>query len=411
MEDFTITSPEMLQLDQTYCIIFGDSKQSENLFAVIFIPKERKMIMWVEETKQGKYKYIERFTDPLTGKYRRVSIVLDKNTRQAQKQAQAALQERIQDAMEPQKNNITLEKLIKLYREEQARTVKQSTYQRNYFACETLKRILGADIKMDSLNAGYIRKKMIATGKDPGTLNEHLIRLKSLIRWGYRNDYVSDISYLEKLERFKDIPHSQKIEGKFLESDEASRLIESMKMTKWKHLTEFLLLSGLRFGEAAALSRKDIDFKNRVIHVCKNYDSVNDIVTTPKTRTSVRDVYMQDELYRLCKTIAARSLSRSVIEINSVNLFFPGNDGKHIQFYAYNKYLKENAMKVIGREITPHTLRHTHASLMMEKGMSEEAISRRLGHTDSRITKQIYLHVTQKMKVTENEQIKNIKLF
>ena len=120
---------------------------------------------------------------------------------------------------------------------------------------------------------------------------------------------------------------------------------------------------------------------------------------------------MQDELYRLCKTIAARSLSRSVIEINSVNLFFPGNDGKHIQFYAYNKYLKENAMKVIGREITPHTLRHTHASLMMEKGMSEEAISRRLGHTDSRITKQIYLHVTQKMKVTENEQIKNIKLF
>ena len=91
--------------------------------------------MWVEETKQGKYKYIERFTDPLTGKYRRVSIVLDKNTRQAQKQAQAALQERIQEAMEPQKNNITLEKLIKLYREEQARTVKQSTYQRNYFAC------------------------------------------------------------------------------------------------------------------------------------------------------------------------------------------------------------------------------------------------------------------------------------
>lgn len=58
---------------QAYCIIFGDSKQSENLFAVIFIPKERKMIMWVEETKQGKYKYIERFTDPLTGKYRRVS--------------------------------------------------------------------------------------------------------------------------------------------------------------------------------------------------------------------------------------------------------------------------------------------------------------------------------------------------
>ena len=64
--------------------------------------------MWVEETKQGKYKYTERFTGPLTGKYRRVSVTLDKNTRQAYKMAQAALQERIQKAMEPHKKAITL---------------------------------------------------------------------------------------------------------------------------------------------------------------------------------------------------------------------------------------------------------------------------------------------------------------
>ena len=42
--------------------------------------------------------------------------------------------------------------------------------------------------------------------------------------------------------------------------------------------------------------------------------------------------------------------------------------------------------------------------------MTLDAISRRLGHEDSVITKQIYLHVTQKLKEQEEEQIKNIHI-
>lgn len=54
---------------QEYCIIFGAAMQAEHSFslAVIFVLlKERKMIMWVEKVKTG-YKFVERFTDPLTG--------------------------------------------------------------------------------------------------------------------------------------------------------------------------------------------------------------------------------------------------------------------------------------------------------------------------------------------------------
>lgn len=366
--------------------------------------------MWVEETKKGKYKYIERYTDPLTGKYRRVSIVLNKNTAQSRKQAQAILSEKIQRAIVPQPTTITLAELIEKYRDEQRKTVKASTYQRNYFACETIKKLLGADTRMDAINAGYIRQALLASGKEPGTLNEHLTRIKSLIRWGYRNDYISDISYLEKLERFADRPHREKIENKFLEQEEAESLVAGMNVKEWKDLTEFLLLSGLRFGEAAALKRTDADLKSRVIHVTKNYDSVNNVVTTPKTRTSIRDVYMQDELYQLCRRIAAASISETLVSLNTGNLLFPGTGGEHISFFAYNKYLRENAIRTIGRPITPHTLRHTHASLMMEAGMSEDAISRRLGHTNSRITKEIYLHATKRLQERENGQMKSIKL-
>ena len=142
--------------------------------------------MWVEQTKQGKYKYIERYKCPLTGKYKRASVVLEKNTRQAQKQAQEALTLKIQRFYEHTEEpvSLTLSDLIEKYRKEQKKTVKQSTYKRNYHACETLKRILGTDTLLSGLNAGYIRSAFLATRKDHSTLNEHLVRLKALIRWG-----------------------------------------------------------------------------------------------------------------------------------------------------------------------------------------------------------------------------------
>ena len=369
--------------------------------------------MWVEQTKKGKYKFIERYTDPLTGKYRRVSVTLDKDTPQSRKQAQKAILKKIEDAEKAtrtESDDMTLSDLVELYREEQKQTVKASTYQRSYFACETLKNILGSDTKLKNLTAGYIRKSLLSTGKSHGTLNEHLVRLKSLIRWGYRNDYVDDITFLDKLDPFSDIPHREKIEGKFLESMEVSTLTNGMKVQKWKNLTLLLVLSGLRFGEAAALERADLDFRERVIHVSKNYDSVNKIVTTPKTRTSIRDVYMQDELYKLCRCIAAESVSNTIVSMSSKNLLFTDCDGEHISFFAYNKYLRQISIKELGRAITPHTLRHTHASLMMENGMNEDSISRRLGHTNSKITKEIYLHATNKLKEKENSQMKGIKI-
>ena len=258
--------------------------------------------MWVEERKTG-FKFVERYTDPMTGKTRRVSVVMEKNTAQSRKLAAVALSEKIDKALLPQVDKIRLKDLVDLYRKEQFRTLKQSTYRRNSAVCNTLMKILDPEIYVDKLTAGYIRERFLNTGREHSTLNEWMIRLKALLRWGYRNDYIKDISYLNKIERFSDIPHRQKIEDKFLESAELKELLSGMTILKWKLLTEFLALSGLRFGEAAALTKSDVDLKSRKIHVTKTYDSVADITTTPKTACSVRDVYIQDELLTVCRNV------------------------------------------------------------------------------------------------------------
>jgi integrase len=46
----------------------------------------------------------------------------------------------------------------------------------------------------------------------------------------------------------------------------------------------------------------------------------------------------------------------------------------------------------------------------MEQGVSIDTISRRLGHENSQITREIYLHVTEKLKERDNEEIAKVKI-
>ena len=368
--------------------------------------------MWIEETKNGKYKAVERYTDYLTGKQKKVSVTMEKNTAGSRKVARKALEERINAVSDTSaKKEYTLKELVTEYRAAQKGKIKESTYRRNYHVSNTLMKILGEDTLISRLNAKYVKSSLRSTKDEPGTLNERLIRFKALIRWGYKNDYIQDISFLEKLEPFPDMSHREKIQDKFLESEELKSLIAAMPMDIWRYVTEFLALSGLRIGELAALNDSDIDFDERVLHIAKTYDANNEITTTTKTLTSTRDVFMQDELLAVVKKMRALMLRQKLMHgYKDSGLFLNDCEGGHIKYYAYRKYLKEKAIKAIGRPITPHTLRHTHASLLLEQGVGIDAISRRLGHEDSKITKEIYLHITDKLKERDNKQIVDIKI-
>ncbi|MGF9977890.1 tyrosine-type recombinase/integrase [Viridibacillus arvi] len=52
----------------------------------------------------------------------------------------------------------------------------------------------------------------------------------------------------------------------------------------------------------------------------------------------------------------------------------------------------------VNKELTPHSLRHTHTSLLAKAKVGLEEIMDRLGHCDDETTKNVYLHVTKEMK-------------
>lgn len=367
--------------------------------------------MWTEMLVSGKVKYVERYEEPLTGQIKRVSVTMDKDTKKNQKLALEALREKIQGKLEAcvsvKKKNLALEDLVNLYLSYKKSTMKASTWRRDMYMCKTLCELLGGRTLADRLTAGYIREKI--TG-DPGTVNERITRLKALLRWGYENDYLIDIGYLGKLKITPNEEGRKKLREKYLEAADLKRLLDGMDLTYWRELTEFLTLSGLRIGEALALDIDDIDLKALKITVSKTYDVNNAVTTTPKTYTSTREIDIQPELADVCRRIQSRARRDRIRYGFRSALYFCGKDGGPLAYDAYRQYLHDVSLRVLGRKITPHTLRHTHTSLMAAAGVPLDVVSRRLGHSSSKITRDIYFHVTEGLKERDREEVMKAKI-
>ncbi|MCI9270409.1 MAG: hypothetical protein HFH11_04555 [Dorea sp.] len=172
-------------------------------------------IMWCEKRPNGKVRFGERYEHPLTGKTKRVFITMDRDTASTRKQTQRVLNDKIAEllgniSVTVKKEDLRFSELVELYRKDQLATVSKSTYQRNYFATKSLIQILGADTLVDRLTAGYVREQLAMQNEKAGTTNERITRLKVLIRWGYENDYIEDIRWLDKLKKFKDDEKAKK---------------------------------------------------------------------------------------------------------------------------------------------------------------------------------------------------------
>ena len=96
-------------------------------------------------------------------------------------------------------------------------------------------------------------------------------------------------------------PIVKKIQDKFLEASEANILLDYMTVDKWKKAYEISdsVRPPLRRGRLLSRS-PNLDLKERIIRVSKTYDYNNNVTTPPKTFSSVRDVYIQDENAGFC---------------------------------------------------------------------------------------------------------------
>ncbi|MDC3418603.1 site-specific integrase [Aquibacillus salsiterrae] len=197
---------------------------------------------------------------------------------------------------------------------------------------------------------------------------------------------------------------------KYLEKEELALFLETAKNygLELDYLV-FLILSytGIRVGELVALKWKDIDFLNHTISITKTYYNPNNNtknyqLVTPKTKKSRLKIVVDEMVISALqehKEVQKKLMEQVGDVYYNKDFIFAKMERQH----GYPIVIKtvQNRMArllALAQELTPHSLRHTHTSLLAEAGVSLEQIMDRLGHTDDQITKNVYLHVTEEMK-------------
>lgn len=366
--------------------------------------------MWIEKLSNGKYRAVERYTDPMTEKQRKVSVTIEKDTAQQRKKAAAALDEKIRSKLAKKEKSYTVHELLDLYIENKKIEVKLSTYKQMYNTKGQFISIFSDDIIMNKLTAKYVRDLILKYDCSTNRKNNLLEYFKTFVRWCYKNDYIDDIRFIDKILPFSDSKEleidPEKLPKKlFLEGEELNELLNVVTLPYAHQLTQFLALSGLRIGEALALELNDIDLDKRIIYVNKNFGTQVKKLLTPKSETSNREIYIQDELLPIIKAIKSEAMQNYLITRDS-HIFI--SDGIPVKYGAYHSYLVRCTAS-LGYKLTPHGLRHTHVAILAEQGLSLDEISRRLGHENSRITKKIYFHVTKKLKEKDHKKLNKVK--
>ncbi|MFW5437080.1 tyrosine-type recombinase/integrase [Paenibacillus apiarius] len=164
-----------------------------------------------------------------------------------------------------------------------------------------------------------------------------------------------------------------------------------------------LIYTGGRKGEVLALHEPDIDFKNKTLILNKTLYQENNAYTfqTPKTASSRRSISLDEVTFKLLRKWITSEKER-LLELgqkwSEKQLLFSRQDGTPLRLAYPNDKLKEIIRKHNMHEITVHGLRHTHASLLFEAGASIKEVQERLGHSDSKMTMDIYTHVTKAVK-------------
>lgn len=181
--------------------------------------------------------------------------------------------------------------------------------------------------------------------------------------------------------------------------------LDKQPITWWdnelKALCRLLVGSGLRIGEALALNWSDIDFNKHTVSVSKTVLAKRVIQDTPKTKTSKRTLILDSKTITDMQRWKLFQQSH-FMKLGNPNqpLIFPTNQGQVLYVQTIRTKLLQAFKGSHLPNIGFHGFRHSHASILLNAGVSYKEIQTRLGHASIKMTMDTYSHLEQE-KETE----------
>ena len=210
----------------------------------------------------------------------------------------------------------------------------------------------------------------------PSSIMRKIAALKGFFRWACSNELctVNPTITLEQPKLPKHLP-------KVLTLNEIETILKS-NLTLEEHLIIELLYScGLRVSELVNLTVGNINLSSKYI-ICKGKGDKERMIPIGEIAKKVVTKYLEE-----------RKMIVDKFGLNTNRLLLKGN-GNFVTRQDIYKLIHQKGME-IGKNISPHTLRHSFATHLLENGADLRIVQELLGHSDVSTT-QLYTHVSKK---------------
>ncbi|USS87730.1 site-specific integrase [Fructilactobacillus hinvesii] len=196
--------------------------------------------------------------------------------------------------------------------------------------------------------------------------------------------------------------------GNYYEEDELNRFLMLTKQYYKGRPQPFIFFSllaftGMRKGEAFALTWDDIDFNKHTIDINKTLSKAGNelVIQSPKTKGSKRTLTVPPKIIRLLKSWQIKQreyLFALGTNSNPGHLVFSNTKGELLQPTKSTYWLSTIQNKYNLKHVTAHGFRHTFATLSFAHGMDVKTVSKYLGHSNIDTTMDIYTAVTKEQE-------------
>lgn len=198
-------------------------------------------------------------------------------------------------------------------------------------------------------------------------------------------------------------PRPDSEEMRVWNKEELTEFLRSTEQSRYHIAYVILSATGMRLGEALGLKWSDIDFQRSKIKVQRAlaYTGKGYEIQRPKTKSGVRNI---DVPPNVLKQLLVHK-EKQAVEQSKAQELWEANDwvvasvlGRPIQQHNIRMQFHKSVQRAGLPRIRMHDLRHTHATLLLEKGVHPKSVQERLGHSDVSLTLNTYSHVSPSLQ-------------
>lgn len=259
----------------------------------------------------------------------------------------------------------------------------------------------------------YLRNTIAQNSNEPlnpNTINKIMVLLKKILDIGIKKGYYTN----NPVKMLKKLPIA-KAQLNYWSIEEFKKFLNLFEPEEYNYQLLFtcLFFTGIRLGEALALTWNDIDFTTQTIHITKSIYISKGIsyISTTKTKAGMRRITihkkLNDELIDWKKN-QYKLLDNFVTgDINELQLFqnSPMVITKNATEKFYKKILKRDPNL---KRIRIHDFRHSHASLLINQGEDYLVVKERLGHASITTTIDTYSHLYPSKQKSLADKLDNL---